>query len=59
MTVDDPRPVESLRNRRQRLRTRQRAEYIAEVEAEWRRRNGRPMSAAELERVLRTYPGDA
>lgn len=33
-------------------------EYIAGAEEEWRRRTGRPMTAEELERVLRRYPGD-
>ena len=44
--------------RRQRLRERLRAEWIAEAEEEWHRRTGRPMTAEELERVLRRYPGD-
>lgn len=44
--------------RRQRLRDRLRAEWIAGAEEEWRRRTGRPMTAAELERLLRRYPGD-
>jgi len=35
-----------------------RAEFIAGVEEAWRERNGRPMTAGELERVLRRYPGD-
>ena len=50
--------IEQLRNRRQRFKERARAEYLAGAEEEWRRRNGRPMTAAELERVLRRYPGD-
>jgi hypothetical protein len=29
-----------------------------EPEEEWLRRSGRPMTAAELERVMRRYPGD-
>lgn len=28
------------------------------AEEEWRKRNGRPMTAEELARVLRWYPGD-
>jgi hypothetical protein len=40
------------------LNERLRAEYIAGAEEEWRRRTGRPMTAEELERVLRRYPGD-
>jgi hypothetical protein len=35
-----------------------RAEFITGAEEEWRRRTGRPMTAEELERVLRRYPGD-
>ena len=45
--------------RRRRLNERLRAEYIAGAEEEWRMRTGRPMTAEELERVLRRYPGDA
>jgi hypothetical protein len=44
--------------RRERLRERFRAEWIADVEDEWRRRNGRAMTADELEQVLMRYPGD-
>ena len=33
-------------------------EYIAGAEEEWRKRTRRPMTAEELERVLRRYPGD-
>ena len=44
--------------RRRGLRERLLAEWIAGAEEEWRRRNGRAMTAAELERVLRSYPGD-
>jgi hypothetical protein len=40
------------------LNERLRAEYIAGAEEEWRRRTGQAMTAAELERVLRRYPGD-
>lgn len=43
---------------RRRLRERLRAEWIAGAEEEWRRRRGRPMTATELERILRRYPGD-
>ena len=56
--MNDFRPVDPLRNRRQRFKERARAEYVAGVEAAWRRRIGRPMSAEELERILRLYPGD-
>ena len=45
-------------DRRRRLNERLRAEYIAGAEEEWRKRTGRPMTAEELERVLRRYPGD-
>jgi hypothetical protein len=44
--------------RRQRLRERLRAEWISGADEEWRPRTGRPMTAEELERVLRRYPGD-
>jgi hypothetical protein len=55
--MDNFQPVQSQR-RRQRLRTVLRLEWIAGADEEWRRRNGRPMTAEELERVLRRYPGD-
>jgi hypothetical protein len=58
VAMNDPHPVESLRNRRQRARERLRAEYIDAAEAAWRRRRGRPMTADELRRILRKYPGD-
>lgn len=35
-----------------------RAEFIAGVEEEWRKRTGRRMTAEEVERVLRRYPGE-
>jgi len=41
------------------INRRLRAEFIAGAEEEWRRRTGRPMTAADLERVQRRYPGDA
>jgi hypothetical protein len=44
--------------RRQRLRERLRAEFIAGAEEDSRRRLGRSLTAEELERVLRRYPGD-
>jgi hypothetical protein len=34
-------------------------EYLAGAEQDWRRKNGRPMTAEELQRALRRYPGDA
>jgi hypothetical protein len=56
--MDDARPVDSLRNRRQRFKERARAEYVAGAKEEWRRRTGRPMTNEELERVVQRYPGD-
>jgi hypothetical protein len=41
-----------------RMNLRLRAEFIAGAEEEWRKRTGREMTAEELERVLRRYPGD-
>ena len=40
------------------MNLRLRAEFMTGAEEEWHRRNGRPMTAEELERVLRRYPGD-
>ena len=40
------------------MNRRLRAEFIAGAEEEWRKRTGRPMTAAELESELRRYPGD-
>jgi hypothetical protein len=34
------------------------AESIAGAEEEWRKRTGRSLTAEELERVLKRYPGD-
>jgi hypothetical protein len=56
--MDDYRPVKAERNRRQRFKERARMEYIAGAEEDWQRRTGRPMTAEELRRVLRRYPGD-
>lgn len=44
--------------RHQRLRERLRAEFIAGAEEDSRRRLGRGLTAQELARVLRRYPGD-
>jgi hypothetical protein len=44
--------------RRRRLSERLRAEFIAGAHEESRKQTGRPMTAEELERVLRRYPGD-
>jgi hypothetical protein len=41
------------------MNVRLRAEFIAGAEEEWRKRTGRPMTAEELERVVRRYSGDA
>jgi hypothetical protein len=46
------------RDLRKRLRERARAEFVAGAELEHRRLTGRPMTAEELERVLRRFPGD-
>lgn len=46
------------REHRRRLNVRLRMEWIAGAEEEWRRRTGRSMTAEELERVVRQYPGD-
>jgi hypothetical protein len=51
------RPVDAADWRRH-MSQRLRAEFIAGAEEEWRKRTGRPMTAAELERELRRYPGD-
>ncbi len=58
-SVTDHRPAgDSDLERRQRLRERLRAEFIAGAEEDWRKRIGRPMTAEDLERVLRRYPVD-
>jgi hypothetical protein len=57
--MNESRPVDPHRNRRQRFKERARLEYLAGAEEDWRRKTGRQMTAAELERVLRRYPGDA
>ena len=58
MEVKRPeRPIDPADCRR-RMNLRLRAEFIAGDEEEWRTRTGRPMTAEELERVLRRYPGD-
>ena len=56
--MNDARPVDPRRNRRQRFKERARLEYLSGAEKEWRKRTGRPMTAEELERALRRYPGD-
>ena len=56
--MDEYRPVKTERNRRQRFKERARMEYVAGAEKDWRKQTGRPMTAEELQRVLRQYPGD-
>ena len=56
--MDEYRPVKVERNRRQRFKERARMEYVAGAEEDWRKRTGRQMTAEELQRVLRRYPGD-
>jgi hypothetical protein len=57
--MNDSRPLDPRRNRRQRFKERARLEYLAGAEEDWRRKTGRQMTAEELERVIRRYPGDA
>ena len=45
-------------DRRQRLRERLRAEWIAGAEDEWRLRTGQATTTDELERVVRRHVGD-
>ena len=40
------------------MNLRLRAEFIAGAEEEWRKQTGRPMTAEDLERMIRRYPGD-
>jgi hypothetical protein len=56
MTADTRSGVDEAHH--QRLNERLRRDYIAGAEEECRRRSGRPMTAEELEQVLRRYPGD-
>jgi hypothetical protein len=44
--------------RRARLNQRLRRAFVEGAEEDWRRRLGRGLTAEELERVLRRYPGD-
>jgi hypothetical protein len=58
MKVENPsRPVDKAEWQR-RMSIRLRAEFVAGAEEEHRRLTGRPMTAEELARVLRRYPGD-
>lgn len=54
----EPKPVLTTEDRRKRLNERLRAQFVAGAEEDSRRRLGRGLSADELERVLRWYPGD-
>jgi hypothetical protein len=56
--MSERKPVASTLDSRRRLRQRLRAEFIAGAEEDSRRRLGRGLTAEELERVLRHYPGD-
>jgi hypothetical protein len=51
------RPIDPAEWQRQ-MNRRLRAEFIAGAEEEWREPRGRPMTAEELERVLRRYSGE-
>jgi hypothetical protein len=50
-------PIDPADGQRQ-MNLRLQAEFMAGAEEEWRKRTGRPMTADDLERVLRRYPGD-
>jgi hypothetical protein len=56
--MTEEKPATDLVEHRQRLNERLRAGWIAGADEEWRRRTGRPMTAKELEGVLRRYPGN-
>ena len=56
---DDPaHPPDQERDRRARLNQRLRQSFIEGAEVDMRRLLGRGLTAEELERVLRRYPGD-
>ncbi len=58
MKVKRPeRPLDAADWQRQ-MNQRLRAELIAGAAEEWRKRTGPSMTAVELERVLKRYPGD-
>ena len=59
--VEDREPplVDSERERRARLKAALRRAFIEGAEEDSRRRLGRGLTAEELERVLRHYPGNA
>jgi len=58
--VGDPEPYIAKRDQQRlaRLNERLRHAFIDGAEEDWRRRLGRGLTAEELERVLRRYPGD-
>ena len=51
-------PPDPTRERRRRLNERLREAFIEAAEEDRRRHLGRGLTAEELERVLRRYPGD-
>jgi hypothetical protein len=53
-----PTPIDGHRRQLELLNRRLRAEFMAGAEEDSRRRLGRGLTADELERVLRRYPGD-
>jgi len=55
--LESTRPPFDQANARRHLNLRLRAEYIAGAEEEWRKWTGRSMTAEEVVRVLRRYPG--
>jgi hypothetical protein len=54
----DPRTTADEQERRARLEQRLRQSYIEGAEVDMRRLLGRGLTAEELDRVLRRYPGD-
>jgi hypothetical protein len=56
--MDDPERHARPEERRARLNQRLRQAFIEGAEQDSRRRLGRGLTAEELERVLRRYPGD-
>jgi hypothetical protein len=54
----DERAVAVVEARRRELNRRLRVAFIAGMEERWLADHGRPMTAEELRRVLRRYPGD-
>ncbi|HEV2006690.1 MAG TPA: hypothetical protein VGQ85_08770 [Candidatus Limnocylindrales bacterium] len=54
----EPGPATGTAARRRDLNRRLRVAFIAGSEERWLADHGRPMTAEELRRVLRRYPGD-